>query len=204
VSPLRPWLDVASKPVVILSKDRTFVGSVVTICDLRRGGVCDRSIPSVSYLKHWSWMLARRSHGPVYFDAADVGFQLLMGSPLTDRICRLAYSHPLRREPAVFESHTGPTGSVDCTLRNISLVCSTERRPAVYFGHLGKDLNRVPWSRRLLRGYDDRLRNLWSRLADCQGGRFFKGDSRGGVATGASWTAGRLEPELGRSRAGDV
>jgi hypothetical protein len=86
-SPLHPWLDVANKPVVILSGDvehergRTFVGCVVTICDLRRGGVCDRGIPSVSCVKHWSWMLTRRSHGPVYSGAADVGFNVLWVDP---------------------------------------------------------------------------------------------------------------------------
>ena len=52
---------------------------------------------------------------------------------------------------SVFESHTGPTES---------LVCSIECRSAAYFGHLGKDVNGVPRGRRLLTGFDDRLQNF--------------------------------------------
>ena len=100
---------------------------------------------------------------------------------------------------SVFESHTGLTGS---------LVCSIECRPAAYFGHLGKDVNGVPRGRRLLTGFGDRLQNFWRRLANCLRRAILeRGFSWRGVTTGALWTAGRLElptPKLDSSRAGDV
>lgn len=51
--PFRRWLAIVDKPIVILGKDvehkraRTFIGRV-TICDLRGGRACARSIESVA------------------------------------------------------------------------------------------------------------------------------------------------------------
>ena len=92
-SPFRRWLAVVNKPIIILSEDveqeraRMFTGSIVvgtaivTICDRRGGRVCDRSIPGVSCMMHWSFMLIRRSHDPIYSCAADVGFKDCYESP---------------------------------------------------------------------------------------------------------------------------
>jgi hypothetical protein len=50
--------------------------AVITLLDLWGGGACDRGIPGVSCMTHWSFIFIRGSHDPVYFRAADIGFNV--------------------------------------------------------------------------------------------------------------------------------
>jgi hypothetical protein len=73
--------------------------------------------------------------------------------------------------------------------------------------HVSTAADRTPRGRRLVNGFDNRIRSAECGLKNCLSGRFLKGIFAADVFTGAWRTAGKLELSmlgLGRSQARDI